>query len=442
MTPVHIIHPGLKEAFSRLGINIQENIDSHQSRTLEMDEHTVTVPGQLYLLLSSMASASGAYFLDAWDDYPSTKDLSSFQPVTFAGPDWISEYECLTLHPYLSFLHDQNYSYYLVRADDPEPDNPRVYFIDHDSFEGDASDWGITLANFLSKLIAKAELDALVSAAGADVMDGALRSRMSPKPYRKDQTSLNAGGAKISNLAGIGLCPHLKWIELYSNQISNLGPLGDLQEVEALNLRNNRITDLTALRPLTPLKRLDLQENQIKDLSPLKGLTRLTWLQLDQNQIEDIAPLAALSNLEGLTLSGNAIRNVGTLGNLTGLKTLYLSGNPIEDFSPLEGLKNLENLHLENTGLTDLDLLSGMPGLTSLKIGRNAIRDFSALKGLKNLQYLYIEETGFSDARLLEGMDQLSTLWIWGNPELEHAAVLTQMPNLSDISRVKPAWIT
>ncbi len=391
------IHPEIEAVFTRLGIEINQEIDTTQAKTLEMEERAVTVPGKMVLLISSLAAATTAVFLDAWNDFPSTGDFSSFQQMTFAGPDWISEYECLTLHPYLSFLHDQSYSYYLVRADDPNPENPQVYFIDHDSFGGDATPKRKTLAAFLKQLKTKAELEEMMAKSGEAVPDSALLARMGPTAYRQDQTSLSAGGAQITRLDGIEQCPNLQWVDLFSNDIQNLTPLSALEKLESLNMHHNRITDITPLANLSTLKRLYLDHNQIKDIQALRHLSQLQSLSLDNNQIEDLTPLAKLADLEQLGVSANAIEDISPLVNLTGLKNLYLSGNPIQDFSTLKALTQLETL--------------------------------------------YLADTGFDDARWLSDMHQLQTLRIWGNPDLKHAEILETLPNLEEIVREKPKWM-
>jgi Leucine-rich repeat (LRR) protein len=371
MTENSSLDPAVKEQFRRLTIPTDKTVDPNTIHHLDLEDRTVTLPGQLHGLLSSMGYQDGVYYLDPWNDFPREQDPSIFREVRFVPLDEISEYDCLNLHPYLSILRDQAFSYYLVRADDPHPENPQVYYIDHDSFEGDATDKRINLADFLSKLRTKTELEHLIAGTNPSVPDSGLLAHLGPEAYRMNKTSLNAGGATIRQLDGIGTCANLRWVELFNNQIADLSPLSNLHQIESLNLRDNAINDLSPLKSLPNLKRLELDKNAIKDITPLQRLTDLEWLRLDQNKIEDIGPLACLKGLTWLILTGNRIREISALAGLTKLTGLYLSENPIQDFSPLSGLVNLETLYLDGTDFEDASLLVGLTNLKSLRIDKN-----------------------------------------------------------------------
>ena len=88
-------------------------------------------------------------------------------------------------------------------------------------------------------------------------------------------TYLYAGGADISNLAGLESAAYLTGLYLINSNITDISPLAGLTNLFALGLENNKITDTTALTELINLTSLNVQGNSITDISPLIANTGL-----------------------------------------------------------------------------------------------------------------------------------------------------------------------
>ena len=75
----------------------------------------------------------------------------------------------------------------------------------------------------------------------------------------------------VKDLTPLTNCPHLEYLELFTNFIEDVSPLAELKELEHLNLAYNRITDISPLYGMTQLERLwcgrnDIPQSQLDEL--------------------------------------------------------------------------------------------------------------------------------------------------------------------------------
>ena len=136
-------------------------------------------------------------------------------------------------------------------------------------------------------------------------------------------------------------------------------PLGarELLALESLDARGAGIADLTGLGHAANLVAIDLGDNPLTDLRPLAGLANLDALNLDATGADPWA-VAALGGLERLSLRDNGIGDVSALAGLAKLRALDLAGNVIEDVTPLAGLASLAALDVRDNRIEDLSPLA------------------------------------------------------------------------------------
>ena len=127
--------------------------------------------------------------------------------------------------------------------------------------------------------------------------------------------SLDARGAGIADLTGLGHAANLVAIDLGDNPLTDLRPLAGLANLDALNLDATG-ADPWAVAALGGLERLSLRDNGIGDVSALAGLAKLRALDLAGNVIEDVTPLAGLASLQALDLGGNRVEKLSPLARL------------------------------------------------------------------------------------------------------------------------------
>ena len=127
--------------------------------------------------------------------------------------------------------------------------------------------------------------------------------------------SLDARGAGVLDLTGLGHAANLVAIDLGHNPLADLRPLAALTNLQALNLDATG-ADPWAVAALGGLERLSLRENGIGDVSALAGLAKLRALDLAGNVIEDVTPLAGLASLQALDLGGNRVEKLSPLARL------------------------------------------------------------------------------------------------------------------------------
>ena len=148
--------------------------------------------------------------------------------------------------------------------------------------------------------------------------------------------SLDAGGAEIADLTGLGYASNLRALDLSHNPLVDLRVLGSLPDLAVLNLDATG-ADPWALAGMTGLQRLSLRGNGITDIAVLSGLDRLEALDVGDNALAEVVPLSGLTNLRVLSLRGNAVQDVGPLAALPRLLELDVTGNRIGDFGSLAG---------------------------------------------------------------------------------------------------------
>ena len=127
--------------------------------------------------------------------------------------------------------------------------------------------------------------------------------------------SLDARGAGIADLTGLGHAANLVAIDLGHNPLADLRPLAGLANLDALNLDATG-ADPWAVAALGGLERLSLRDNGIGDVSALAGLAKLRALDLAGNVIEDVTPLAGLASLQALDLGGSRVEELSPLARL------------------------------------------------------------------------------------------------------------------------------
>ncbi|WKZ30682.1 MAG: hypothetical protein QY318_02435 [Candidatus Dojkabacteria bacterium] len=138
--------PELQEAFSKLGISkIQAVGDKVMIRG---KEHEIKVP--LAEILGGLKSIQKQYYYD----YFLLKSPQDYFHLRFQPILDLSEYPCTEKFPYVGFALNQYDSYFAVRLDDPSPEDPKTYFIDHDDFDGtEPRDKDVRISEFLNLLM-------------------------------------------------------------------------------------------------------------------------------------------------------------------------------------------------------------------------------------------------------------------------------------------------
>ena len=246
--------------------------------------------------------------------------------------------------------------------------------------------------------------------------------------------SLNAPGARISDLTGLEHGVNLTWLRLQDNAITDVSALGSLESLTGLWLDDNAITDVTALGRSESLTGLYLGGNAITDVSTLGSLQSLTTLYLGGNAIMDVSALGSLQSLTWLNLSYNAITDVSALGSLESLTTLNLRNNMISDISALGALESLEWLYLDGNTITDVSVLGSLGSLETLDLSHNAIMDVSALGALESLRWLYLQDNAIMDVSALGLLESLTWLYLQDN-------AITDVSALGSLESLTRLWL-
>ena len=348
----------ITEELERLGCRIREG---REGKTFTRDGKIIKIPSEMYSISESIMDAKKLYF-DRWNDgYPSME-------LTPSDPEEIIEYPCLEVAPYFSIFTDSHYSYYLLRADDKNPENPAVYFIDHDGYdEEDAYEVFPDTLSFISSLRTKKEANEIIRGdEDFDVEEIGLLVNIS-ECAKTEVRSLKAPESEIKSLKGLCNYPNIENLQLYKNEISDIRELSIMKNMKELNLHTNRISDVTPLADMQKLMSLNLSKNRIQNISGLKNCTGIRHLDLSGNEISDVSVLQNLTELEFLTLSRNQIYDLNPLKNHPSLISIHLEKNPIEDISALLSISTLEHIYLTDTPVKDLSSLKILPNLKTLK---------------------------------------------------------------------------
>ena len=247
--------------------------------------------------------------------------------------------------------------------------------------------------------------------------------------------ALDAGGAGIVDLTGIGAATGLVEVDLRTNGIRNLWPLVGIVGLRTLDLYRNRIPDASPLAHLPALEELSLGANAIDDLGPLTGPTGLRILDLRFNDIRDIAPLAALDQLVRLNAAGNRIGDVSALASLNRLERLDLHLNGIADIGPLRRLTHLTELYLGGNRVADIAPLTRLTALTRLGLSDNRIEDISPLGGLTELTWLWLSGNEVADWSPLQQLAGLTALGLRDNH-------IDDLSPLADLNALRHLWLS
>nr|KJB83237.1 hypothetical protein B456_013G236800 [Gossypium raimondii] len=214
---------------------------------------------------------------------------------------------------------------------------------------------------------------------------------------------------KLNNLK------NLKELHLNDNKIESVQSKRQLRltKLEVLDLSSNYFnsTKFSSLAVLPHLKSLNIESNNltewgyIQDLNVLSNLKILNISYEGKNNpvsSQDNKRELKLMSLKELNLWGNVFNSyiLSSLGSLSNLKSLYLyDGYAMEEPIGLPALKNLEKLHLgcgnENVDL-QLQLLDIFPSLKTLSLenfslkGTIIIRRWQNLTNLKKLTLTYL----------------------------------------------------
>ena len=190
--------------------------------------------------------------------------------------------------------------------------DPGLYFLEVTN-DGKPVEYGINVDELLG--FADSGLDAAIRHALGKSGDADLTRRSVA-----EITSLEADGAGIGDLSGIGSASGLERLYLPRNRVTDLSPLAALRNLREANLSDNGITNLAGLAGHPALESLWLSDNAISDLSPLAGLTRLRTLVLAENRIEDLSPVTALPALRWLDVRRNPLSRTSVDKHVPGLR--------------------------------------------------------------------------------------------------------------------------
>ncbi len=251
--------------------------------------------------------------------------------------------------------------------------------------------------------------------------------------------ALEANGAGVSDLSGLGLATGLRDLELGAvsrvhgtpkSVVDDIAELASLVQLARLRLTDHGLTDVSPLSGLSGLEDLDLTVNRIADIGPLARLSRLRTLRMDHNRVRDLAPLAGLRQLHTLSLDDNDVADLAPLGGLSSLRRIHMHWNDIEDVAPLAALTELTFLRVESNRISDIAPLASLGKLTVLSLYRNPISDLSALSELTGLTFLGLGKNDISDVSPLRRLTNLTYLSLGEN-------AIADITPLSDMRRLR-----
>lgn len=187
----------------------------------------------------------------------------------------------------------------------------------------------------------------------------------------------------ITSLAGIGVPPHLRAVQLHAPLLRSLDGLESATELEELEASAMQLPGV--------------EIGDLSDISALAGLRRLTQVNLDHNRISDISALGDKPVLHDLLIDTNQISDLGPLASSTGLKRIWLGSNRISTLAPLSGMHELAELRISGNDVASLEPLRGLP-LVTFEATRNQISDVEPLSGTSTLRSLYMSRNRITDA--------------------------------------------
>jgi Leucine-rich repeat (LRR) protein len=214
-------------------------------------------------------------------------------------------------------------------------------------------------------------------------------------------TELNAGGAGISNAAGLGWCTGLQSLDLSTNrlpaldlvgctnlqtlfcpynQITNLDMAG-CARLASLDCSSNRLAELN-LEYFPQLVDLWCYENQLVRLN-VSGCTNLTFIECEYNQLESL-DLSGLKRLEDLYCYNNQVTQLN-LSGCAALMRLDCAHNKLGSLD-VSGLASLAEVACYQNGITNLNV-SGCSNLVYLGCEWSALRTLT-VSGLTRLEQL------------------------------------------------------
>lgn len=346
----------LKNEFLRLGMRV---IGKKSPNAFKRENQKIVIPTVMNSLVETITHCDHKLYYDKWNDGYPTVELS------VCCVDDCIEYTCLETKPYFSIMTDGDYSYYLLMADDENPEDPAVYFIDHDDFnEEDAYKVAPSLSEFLRALKTRKEANSIIRdpELELDIEEIGILVNLSECPIEQVK-HLRAQGCEIESLRKLSNYPNIKSLNLVNNSISNINELDSMKNLEEVNLSKNKIRDIYPLSDKTLVWDLNLSYNSIESIEALKNLTKLKHLNLSNNLIKDICVLSNLSSLTFLNLSDNKIKDISCLKDNKSLVSIDLEDNLVEDISVLSTIPTLETVRLHGNPVKNMEVLKSLPKL-------------------------------------------------------------------------------
>ena len=209
--------------------------------------------------------------------------------------------------------------------------------------------------------------------------------------------------------------------------VKSLAGLGVFPTLRGLELAESDLTDLSTLPNMAGLEWIGLGQNQLTSIVGVERAPKRVPLDLTGNHLADITPLAKLPNLETVHLAANELTEVSVLTGLGHLQELDVSLNPIEDLSPIWAL-DLTSLQIDVLGVADLSVLEGMASLRSLSIADTVVTDLTPLAALTSLEELMLASNPVSDLKPIADLP-LTHLHL-GGTDVEYVAPLAGMTTL------------
>ncbi|SFB72414.1 Leucine Rich repeat-containing protein [Flexibacter flexilis DSM 6793] len=331
----------ITQQLSRLGIEIDKDT---QLVKISTDETAFVVPEPMSCFLNSWNKFKKKLFFDKYEEGIPTN------PIEIIYPDEVDrENQAISGQPFVSMFWDSHYSYYMLRADDPNPDDPDYYFLDHDDYESEELEPQGKLSDLLSCLYTREQANALVKEeVDEDEVEEIGLYRWICDTYGNPVERIKAEDCEIESLKGLDVYTDLKILSLSNNNISDISKLDALKNLEELSLNYNQITDISAVANKIRLKYFSIKENNVIDILALETCENLQILDLCNNKISDISPIKKLHQL----------------------KNIFLRNNPINDYSPLASLPKLELVTVSKISDDELAKLKQLLG-EKVKIDNN-----------------------------------------------------------------------
>jgi len=215
-------------------------------------------------------------------------------------------------------------------------------------------------------------------------------------------TDLNFHFKFVQRVSGLDqLAPHLRSLDLSTNNIRSIEGLGGMTKLRELKLYSCQISRISNLEHCVALMALHLEDNHISAIEGLDALRCLEYLNMDSNRVQKLGKgLARLSRLKELYLSRNQLVSLDGLAGLANLETCALDHNRLRQVSAdqVKGLGKLDELRLAGNQLECLSFLAAgvskthpsLPSLVQLdassnRLGASSIRNLPPLPQLAEL---------------------------------------------------------